>query len=1036
MQNLKGSPLSFATVLFSVVVLALTTVVTLLLVPTYQGSQKALSEEISMTQRHDKRVLNYLLEQQLGNIARISNEIAQSDSIKSSLLAGDMLSAQMQMDESMQSQAGDQIDLLLLENSKGDRVTTTPFSLFGLDVSFDQLANQPALNETWQNRITAEGQSFLQLKLPIIHSELGKVLGHLYVYVLLNDNFWILNEIKLLTGTQAVLLMQDDQILAQISQHNDQIQLLHQAQFSDRPFQRVPDGIAYQYDLVIANQHFKIRALVPDTGLQILEDAYTGRLGISALIILGISFIIFYFLRSLLQRSLHQLVNYAEETASLSHEQAYPNERFKEFARVGNAVHRMAHHIREREQRLSAVIQNAPGLVAIKGTDMRYQSVNAKVSEITGNDEIIGKSDHDIFPEAFADFLQSSDRLVLESGRPCQYEMDLATPTGIRTYLTSKFPLLDEQQQVYAMGSIATDITEQRQNQLRLELVNQVFEDTAEGILVFDEQNQSLLSNRALSELTGYEQDETYKIASNLLQDHNEIQKSLLNHKHWQGEIQQRRKDGSAFPAWISISVVNTAAQVQSTNRYSLLQENISKYKQQYIVVMSDISRLQEAEERLVRIANYDTITNLPNRSLFFDRLEQSLVRVTRNQQILVLLDIDINHFKQINEQHGHQVGDLLLRETAERIKSQLDSSATLSRINADEFLALIELKSNAPGPIEQLAGSILAQFNKPLQLDNDMMLNISLSVGIALYPHDGEDAQTLVSHADVARYHVKSRQESGFQFYDSMLNAQAEQRLRLEHNLMAALKADDQLFMHYQAKYSVDGQHIIGTEALVRWIHPDEGFIPPDQFIPIAEENGCVIELGRKVLKMSCQAAKQWHDKGFNVPVAVNLSPRQLLDSHLIDDITFALNSTGLPVELLELEITETVVIEDIERVIAILRQLRAMGIRISVDDFGTGYSSLIYLKRLPVDTVKIDRSFLEDVPGDPDDESLIRAIITMSHSLGLQVISEGVETIEQQQFLQQQGCDELQGYLLSKPIPPEAFISLLQEQQSKTVH
>ncbi|MAC45996.1 MAG: hypothetical protein CMI12_03975 [Oceanospirillum sp.] len=1036
MQNSKGSQLSFATVLFSVVVVTLITVVTLLLVPAYQGSQKALSEEINMMQQRDKRVLNYLFEQQLSNIARISNEITQSSSIKSSLLAGDMMSAQMQMDDSMQSQAGDQIDLLVLENAQGERITTTPFSFLDLDIDFNELADRPALTEQWQNRVTADGQSFLQLKLPIIHSDLGKVLGHLYVYVLLNDNFWILNEIKLLTGTQAVLLMQGNQVLAQISPHNEQVQLLHRAQFSNQPFQRVPEGIAYQYDLVIADQHFKIRALIPDTGLQILEEAYTGRLGISALIILGSAFIIFYFLRSLLQRSLHRLVRYAEETASLAHEQAYPNERFKEFARVGNAVNQMAQHIREREQRLSAVIQNAPGLVAIKGTDMCYQSVNAKVSEMTGHDEIIGKSDRDIFPKAFADFLQSSDKLVLETGKPCQYEMDLATPTGIRTYLTSKFPLLDEQRQVYAMGSIATDITEQRQNQRRLELVNQVFEDTAEGILVFDEQNQSLLCNRSLTELTGYEQEEAYKIARNLMQEHNEIRRGLIHHRHWQGEILQRRRDGSAFPAWVSISVVNMSAEEQSSNRYSLLHKAVDESMQQYIVVMSDISRLRDAEERLVRIANYDTVTNLPNRSLFFDRLEQSLVRVTRNQQILALLNMDINHFKQINEQHGHQVGDLLLLEVAQRVRSQLDSSATLSRINADEFLALVELKSSAPAPIEQLATTILAQFDEPISLGSGVTIKISLSMGIALYPNDGEDAQTLVSHADVARYHVKPRQEIGFQFYDTTLNAQAEQRLRRERDLLTALKSDDQLFMHYQAKYSVDGKRIIGTEALVRWIHPEDGFIPPDHFIPIAEENGSVIDLGRKVLQMSCQAAKQWQDKGFGVPVAVNLSPRQLLDSHLFEDIAFALESTGLPVELLELEITETVVIEDIERVITILQQLRDMGIRISVDDFGTGYSSLIYLKRLPVDTVKIDRSFLDDVPGDPDDESLIRAIITMSHSLGLQVISEGVETQEQQQFLQKHDCDELQGYLLSKPIPQEAFLALLEEQYKGSLH
>ncbi len=1033
MQKNKGRQVSFTSLLFSVVITALITVVLLLLVPAYQGSQKAISEEINLMQQHDKRVLNYLFDQQLGNIARISNEIAQDHSIKSSLLANDMLSAQMQMDVSIQSQAGDQIDLLVLENTSGERVTTTPFSLFGLDVNINQLANQPALTEKWQNRVTSDGLSFLQLKLPVIHSDLGKVLGHIYVYVLLNDNFWILNEIKLLTGTSAVLMQQQDKLLSQLSQTPEQIELLSKAIFPDKSFQRVEDSIAYQYTLSLAGEEFIIRALQPDTGLQILEDAYTGRLGSSALIVLSVALLIFYLLRSLLQRSLHRLVAYAEETASLSHEQDYPDESFKEFARVGLAVHAMAQHIREREQRLTAVMQNAPGLIAIKDTDFRYQSVNSHINELIGQEDIIGKSDHEIFPESFAQFLQSTDQLIMETAQPYQYEMDMASKQGIRTFLTSKFPLLDSKDKVYALGSIATDITDQRKDQLRLELVNQVFEDTAEGILVFDENNTSLLCNKSFVELTGYEEKEAYKMAHAFLQEHSETRRALISKNHWQGEIQQRRRDGSAFPAWVSVSIVNTTSQKRHKNRYSLLQESAKNNKQQYILVISDISRLRDAEERLVRIANYDVVTGLPNRSLFFDRLEQGLVRSERNKQQIALLDIDINHFKQINEQYGHQDGDHLLKEMAERIKASLDNNATLSRINADEFLVMIELQSSTTAQIEQVADQIISQFDTPILMQHLEPVHITVSIGIALYPNDGEDAQSLVSHADVARYHVKSRQDKNFQFYDVMINAQAEQRLKREKDLRHALKADNQLYMNYQPKYSADGKTIIGTEALVRWSHPDDGFIPPDQFIPIAEENGLVVDLGRKVLDLSCQAAQQWHQEGYPTPVAVNLSPKQLLDPLLISDISQALEHSGLPVELLELEITETVVIEDIERVIEILQVLREMGIRISVDDFGTGYSSLIYLKRLPVDTVKIDRSFLDDIPGDPDDESLIRAIINMSHSLGLQVISEGVETEAQQRFLQQEGCDELQGFLLSRPIMPEQVLELLKQQPER---
>lgn len=1025
MSKWKFTQASFATLLFSVVTTALIVVVSLLMIPAYQGSQKALSEEIRMMHHNNERILSYMLDQQLNNISRVSHEIAAKSDLRANLMAGDLLSVQMLLDESAQSNAGEQIDLLIVENIQGEQVTSTPFALFGLDVNFSELTGQATMPEQWESRFTRDGLSFFQLKLPIVHPSHGKVLGYLHTYILINDNFWILNEIQAINGTDAVVIMREGTPLARLTAHDKQSAPVIRTDLKHQPFLKIEEGILFEYQLPVAGGDFTIRTLQPDTGLQLLKQAYFGRLGTTAMIVLAVSLLIFYILRSLLRESLHRLVQYAEQMASLEkdHPQKYPDDDFREFSRVGHAISDMARQIRDREQRLNAVIQNATGLIAIKGTDLKYQTINARVTEVTGRHDMIGLTDQEIFPASFANFLQSTDRLVLETGRPCNYEMDMMTKDGIHTYLTSKFPLKDEENNVYALGSIATDITEQRKDRQHLELTNQVFQSTAEAIVIFDATLDCLLCNKAFTELTGYIQADSSMVGAQLLQQ-NDIKQALLTNNNWQGEEQLRRKDGSSFPAWLSVSIVQSSTPIH-TRRYNLSHQQKEYSELQYVIVISDISQLREAQERLVHMANYDTVTGLPNRSLFFDRFQQAISRAHHNRQPMALLYIDINQFKQINDTYGHHEGDALLKESAERILNCLDRSDTLSRINADEFLILIEQSGRAYNHSEQVAGQIIEQFRPPVLTHLEDDVHISVSIGIALYPNDGDDYQSVFAHADVARYHAKSN-ALGMQFYDGSANEQAEKRLKLEKDLKKALRSDDQLRMHFQPKYTVDGEEIIGTEALVRWIHPEEGFIPPDQFIGIAEESELIIHLGRKVLQMSCQTARKWFDAGHHVPVAVNLSPRQLLDNHLLEDIDQALKESGLPVELLELEITETVVIEDIERVISILGQIRSRGIRISVDDFGTGYSSLIYLKRLPVDTVKIDRSFLEDVPGDSDDESLIRAIINMSHSLGLQVISEGVETEEQQRFLQNEGCDELQGYLLSRPLPDKEILAL----------
>ncbi|MFC6672264.1 putative bifunctional diguanylate cyclase/phosphodiesterase [Marinobacterium aestuariivivens] len=391
------------------------------------------------------------------------------------------------------------------------------------------------------------------------------------------------------------------------------------------------------------------------------------------------------------------------------------------------------------------------------------------------------------------------------------------------------------------------------------------------------------------------------------------------------------------------------------------------------------------------------------------------------------LLFIDLDRFKNINETLGLAGGDDLLQQVARRLADCLRPGDSLARLGSDEFCILLPDLGQVTAS-QNVARRIQQGFQAPFQL-GDEEVHVTCTIGIALYPDDTGDAPTLLRQADTAAHHAKRHGRNAIQYFDDGINREAQQRLQLNEGLRRALGSDE-LFVEYQPRYDISGLKVLGAEALVRWRHPEQGLVSPMTFIPLAEESGLILELGGQVLRQACVAAQQWNrDSLTPVPVSVNLSPRQLRDPDLIGAVCDALQHSGLPPELLELEITETVVIEDINRVLGTLHELRDMGISISVDDFGTGYSSLIYLKKLPVDTVKIDRSFVNDVPGSTDDEYLIEAIISMAHSLRLRVVAEGVETEEQRAFLQRLGCDELQGYLLGRPGSAETMIGLTRD-------
>lgn len=557
-----------------------------------------------------------------------------------------------------------------------------------------------------------------------------------------------------------------------------------------------------------------------------------------------------------------------------------------------------------------------------------------------------------------------------------------------------------------------------------------VFESTREGVIITDLDARILTVNRAYTEITGYTEAEVRGQNPRLQQSgrqepsfYQELWASLKNSGHWQGEIWNRRKSGEIYPQLLSISVV-----YDSQNQPS-----------HYVGVMTDISQLKQSEAQLEHLVHYDPLTHLPNRRLVQSRLQHALERAERQGQRVAVLFLDLDRFKNVNDSLGHPAGDELLTALAHRLTERLREDDTVGRLGGDEFLILLENIAE-PEDAANVAQTIIKLLEKPFTLTTsrahvtDALLEagvtcshevyIGVSVGISLFPDDGHTVTELIKHADVALYQSKEQGRNTYRFYTPTLTAAANERLALEGRLHRAL-ANEEFVLHYQPQFNTQNGTLIGCEALVRWQSPEEGMISPLRFIPIAEETGQIVALGDWVLRAACIQGKRWLDAGFPpLTIAVNLSGRQLQQRDLVSRIATILRETQLPAHWLKLELTESMIMGGGEQAVELLHALKALGPKLSIDDFGTGYSSLAYLKRFPIDELKIDQGFVRDIPGDQNDMEIAATIIAMARNLRLKVIAEGVETQEQLDFLVRQGCYACQGYFFARPMPANEFV------------
>jgi diguanylate cyclase (GGDEF)-like protein/PAS domain S-box-containing protein len=555
------------------------------------------------------------------------------------------------------------------------------------------------------------------------------------------------------------------------------------------------------------------------------------------------------------------------------------------------------------------------------------------------------------------------------------------------------------------------DITKRKQSDAKLQLAAKVFEQSHEGITITDAQGNIVLINQAFSTITGYSEAEAIgqnpRILSSGRQDpefYRAMWESVNTQGQWQGEVWNRRKDGRVYPELLSISRV-LDADGTLTN---------------YIGVFNDITQHKAAEEQILRLGHFDPLTGLPNRLLLNDRANHAISMAQRNREQLAVLFFDLDHFKYVNDSLGHSVGDKLLVEVAGRMKCSVREQDTVSRLGGDEFILLLP-DTDAEGAAH-VAEKLLDAISQTYWIDQHE-LALTPSIGIAVYPGDGTDYDTLFKCADVAMYRAKQDGRNHYRFFTAEMQARSARTLQLEIALRSALKRN-QLMLHYQPQMSLEDGQVIGAEALLRWEHPELGMISPAEFIPVAEDSGQILPIGEWVLRTAASQLKAWMDSGLSpMTIAVNLSSVQFRQANLPELIMQILDDVKLPPQYLELELTESVAMDNPLSAIAVMDNLHEHGIRMSIDDFGTGYSSLSYLKRFQVYKLKIDQSFVRDITEDPEDKAIVGAIISLAKSLGLQTIAEGVETEGQLAFLRDKGCDEVQGYYFSKPLPADQF-------------
>jgi len=686
---------------------------------------------------------------------------------------------------------------------------------------------------------------------------------------------------------------------------------------------------------------------------------------------------------------------------------------------------RVDQELRQSEARFRAVFANAGLGVVVLDAEMRIVEANRAFTAMLGYDEaeLKAKSSNDILhPEDLAINRARFAAMAEGSGDSYQLQTRFFAKNGRIIWVKHTVTAVrdDDTGTLRFAVSVTEDVTERKRLEDQMRLAATVFENTGEGLFITDSARKIIHVNRAFTDITGYAAAEVLGRNPRVLASgrhdadfYGRMWVALEANGRWQGDIWDRRKSGEMFVGWQNIAVVRNADGIVTN----------------YVAVLSDITSRKEVEERLSYAANHDPLTGLPNRSLFQERLSRALARAQRNHGLVALLFIDLDRFKQVNDTLGHLIGDKLLQQVAERISGAIRQGDTVARLSGDEFTVILE-ELQDPHDVAVVAHKIVRLLADSFDLSGNLT-RISSSIGVALYPADAGDSQTLIKLADSAMYRAKHGGRNACQFHSEAVNAQAFQRLVLEEALRGALERDEFL-LHYQPVFEASGGRLVAVEALLRWRHPEVGMVLPGQFLALAEETGLLPPIGQWVLATACRQVKTWQDEGFaDLELGVNVSAGQLRQVGFVETVAEALEASGLGPDKLALEIPESGVQERGVDTGDILARFAALGIRLAIDEFGAGYSSFTFLRRLPANSLKIAQSFVRDATVASDEVGIVTAIVAVARGLHMTVVAPGVETEEQLRRLAEDGCDRVQGFLFARPMSAEAMGEYLRSRQ-----
>ena len=683
-------------------------------------------------------------------------------------------------------------------------------------------------------------------------------------------------------------------------------------------------------------------------------------------------------------------------------------------------IFQRAKDLRRSEEKLSDVIDTVPALVSASDALGRYVFLNSFHQTYFDFEpqKAIGRSKSELFGEEYGNRHRELDQQVFRTGEMMVgVEDQLVDRSGSeRIFLTTKAPLRGDSDTDDMVVTVSLDITERMRAEDDVRKLSLAVEQSPASVMITDPTGVIEYVNPKFVDVTGYSTEEVLGKSPQILNSgytppeyYRELWKTVLAGREWRGEFHNKKKNGENFWEYASVSPIK-----DHNGEITHL-----------LAVKEDITVRKQHEEQLLRQMNYDNVTDLPNRVLGLDRLTQALARSHRNNTTVALLFIDLDRFKNVNDTLGHSAGDRLLKEAGLRLCECIRGGDTVARMGGDEFTIILpDLQS--PNNAEHVAEKIHSAFAQPFLIEGQELF-ITASIGITIYPMDADAPHALMQNADAAMYQAKELGKNRTQFFTRELNEQALERVKIENHLRRAIEQDE-FSLHYQPIVELRSGRLVGAEALLRWQNAELGNVPPSRFIPLAEDAGLISSIGEWVLEDVCRQYAEWRDKsGLSIRISVNVSSRQFREGALVDTINRASREHGVPQDNLELEITEGLLMDDLPESKATFRELNAMGMRFSLDDFGTGYSSLNYLKRFPVRSLKIDRSFIQGVVDIPDDAVLVQAIINMAHSMNLEVVAEGVETRDQLDFVRRNGCDLVQGYFFSKPVPSNQFFELM---------